>query len=274
MSIRETTPRVESLDELIQAAYLVGSRWSERWSHTIFSHWYRGIDNASYSLDPSALRNRSNGREALNNENQNNLNFWIRGRPYIPTNITTSWEKMFLMQHYGFPTRLLDWSESLMVAAYFSVRDIKSKDDGAVWILSPQWLTLKEFDQPVTHINSSHPWLQPYTIESAATQNFDEFNQRIPLPIIPDHIDERILVQQGRFTIHSYQKNSLENLANEDKKEFGDSCFIRKIIIPTHAKPTIRQQLKIFCGISESSLFPGLEGLSRAIRWDDEENKQ
>lgn len=60
------------------------------------------------------------------------------------------WDKIFVMQHYGVPTRLLDWSENPFIGMYFAVtgKDFKAtgpfpgrvltfKKDAAVWLLDP-----------------------------------------------------------------------------------------------------------------------------------------
>jgi len=48
------------------------------------------------------------------------------------------WDWIFLMQHYRAPTRLLDWSESPLVALYFALVDKLQEDsDGALWCMDP-----------------------------------------------------------------------------------------------------------------------------------------
>jgi hypothetical protein len=51
----------------------------------------------------------------------------------------TDWDVLFWMQHYGTPTRLLDWTEVLGVAVYFAQLNVRddATDVPCVWVLNP-----------------------------------------------------------------------------------------------------------------------------------------
>src|SRR5581483_6663493 len=73
--------------------------------------WYRGHSNGQWNLIPG-LHRRSDGlakEQALFNEFQ-------RFAARLFTKRDNDWETLFDMQHYGVPTRLLDWTEALGVA--------------------------------------------------------------------------------------------------------------------------------------------------------------
>lgn len=252
---------------LLQEIYRIGSLWERRWSPIPMRFWFRGVDDANHTLDPGLLRPPYVRDDLEQVEYDISHDFRIRGRPYWPIQPQNSWEELFLMQHYGFPTRLLDWTESLAAAAYFAARDVRSTVDGAVWALSPQWLVYKEKGEYATHLFAGHEWLKPYELRTTRT-NLDEFNKHVPLPLIPEHIDARIIAQRGRFTIHTFCTNALEDLGTEDRRTYGDACFLHQIRIPARAKPTIRQQALMFGGACEDTLFPDLEGLARSMRWE------
>jgi hypothetical protein len=171
------------------------------------------------------------------------------------------------MQHYGFPTRLLDWTESLSTAAYFSIRDINKEVDGAVWVLAPLWLVGRELSLTADHLSTHDGQLDLYKLREAKT-DLGEFNRHGPLPILPEHLDKRIIAQQGRFTIHTFKAGALEELGDEDCEKMGEKCFLQQIIIPYCAKPAMRQQVRMFGGACEDTLFPDIEGLSRGMRWE------
>lgn len=56
------------------------------------------------------------------------------------------------MQHYGVPTRLLDWSENPLVALYFAVENKDKETDAAIWMLRPNKLNthahINDKDEP------------------------------------------------------------------------------------------------------------------------------
>ena len=96
--------------------------------------WWRGHADSSWDLTPGIFR-----KEYKDNKGQehNMINYFMhRAAPRyarLPEKDDYSgW--LFLMQHYGIPTRLLDWTESPLLALYFAVTDEKySNSSGAVW---------------------------------------------------------------------------------------------------------------------------------------------
>ena len=265
--IRDNAVTVCSLDQLFQEVNTIGTLWEKRWSPIQMRFWFRGVDDHKYSLNPGLLRPPYINKDLENLEFSISNDFKLRGRPHFPIFPLTVWEQIFLMQHYGFPTRLLDWTESLSVAAYFGVRNINSESDGAIWILSPQWLVHKAKGEYATHLYSGHEWLEPYKMRECGT-DLIKFNKLVPLPIIPEHFDNRIIVQRGRFTIHTFQPDSIEDFGNEDFEKYGKAGFLQQIKIKSCGKAGMRQFVRIFGGATEDILFPDLDGLSRSMRWE------
>lgn len=158
----------------------------------------------------------------------------------------TAW--LFLMQHYRLPTRLLDWSESVLIAAYFAVNDQLSKP-GVLWALSPVALNENEFSlKGIFHPDGTT--IQPL-IEHA-------FNKTAPMiskiaAIWTKEIDPRIMVQLSVFTIHGCCDPL--DLRTDSKK------YLMKFEIPVESKKSIFQLLYDL-GIRESNIFPDLEHLA------------
>ncbi|MGA9698130.1 MAG: FRG domain-containing protein, partial [Acinetobacter sp.] len=111
---------VSSIEELISALSQL-SNWEIK--------WYRGQGNKDWNLIPIFLRqNARTSEKTIVNRFMQNASMLLENKP------NTYFDWMFLMQHYGVPTRLLDWSESPLVALYFAVQGHK-EEDGALWIL-------------------------------------------------------------------------------------------------------------------------------------------
>ncbi len=160
---------------------------------------------------------------------------------------------LFLMQHYRLPTRLLDWSQSPLVALYFA---IERPDDGdaALWALSPTRLNLNEAK------NASICMPDSRTVGLLGAQAFSRDSERADtriLAVLTEEADLRHLVQQSSFTLHG-RGDPL------DKGEASPS-FLVKVRIPSAAKKGLRQALALL-GINRASLFPDLENLALELQ--------
>lgn len=99
--------------------------------------WFRGHHDARWKLTPKIYRPEYLGTDEneIRNEFQSRAVQLIQGR--LPAD---KWEWYFLMQHYGVPTRLLDWTENALIALYFAIEGHPSNCDAGVWVLDPTWL--------------------------------------------------------------------------------------------------------------------------------------
>lgn len=79
------------------------------------SVWYRGHSNSHYHLIPTIHR-----AQGLMAHEQAAFNEFHRTAARLFTPRDNDWETLFDMQHYGLPTRLLDWSKVLGVALAFA----------------------------------------------------------------------------------------------------------------------------------------------------------
>lgn len=220
--------------------------------------WYRGQADYSWGLVPSVQRR---GKLGEHDEQYITTNFMIQTRrlkgdtpdPYNRA------EWLTLMQHYGLPTRLLDWSESPLVALYFALSESLGDSDAGVWVLNPMKLNLKmgygKYVPPIDYKSVSGD------LESAFSGQRNTIDEKYDIKsrIIACHgvgSDLRMYVQQSDFTLHSSKKRLNEILLKDE------SCdYLYKICIPKRVKEMLRMQLDVM-GFHESTIYPDMEHIA------------
>src|SRR5437879_3789096 len=124
--------------------------------------WFRGQRSAQWDLRPRIYR----PEYARAEESEIRLDFEGNGLQLATTNLNrTKWEWYFLMQHYGAPTRLLDWTDNPLIALFFSILDHPGDCDAAVWILDPWWLNQKMRKGIEGPMEADWPDAQPYLLD-------------------------------------------------------------------------------------------------------------
>src|SRR5262245_13882265 len=102
--------------------------------HKVFDRFpgnviYRGVRDATFQLLTSLGRMIHVPRRE-----RGEVEAWIfdefkrKSRPHIQRPPTTDWDWLALAQHYELPTRLLDWTENPLIAAYFAVAQAATAD--------------------------------------------------------------------------------------------------------------------------------------------------
>ncbi len=220
---------------------------------TIF--WFRGQRDASWNVSAGVFRDD-------HAEHERNYVHRFRSRAgtryaHLPRQDELAmW--LSLMQHYGLPTRLLDWSRSPLIASYFAMEEAlftrtDPTTDAAIWVLEPHELNVIECGEDVTP-NLDARMCEPF-VKPAFTHRSRE-EKKVLAVMAPEH-DLRMFVQQGCFTIHSDQTPF-------DLRPKADR-YLHKLVIPKSAVKSFGRDLEV-CGFRKGDIFPDLGNLATELR--------
>ena len=191
---------------------------------------YRGVKDSSFTLTPKVGRNTKSTQSKIEEKEKTMLRLFreqaFARLDFRPEN---DWEVLAIAQHHGLPTRLLDWTQNPLVAAFFAVEEEHSSKDSAVYAYhSAKYILTKKYSDPFTR------------------DTVGKF--------IPAHVTPRITAQTGIFTIHP------------NPKEAFTSSDIKRAVISNDLRKPLKKILARY-GIHRASLFPDLDGLAAYIKW-------
>jgi hypothetical protein len=193
------------------------------------------------------------------------LRSYIRySRPHVQSSTSNEWEELFSAQHHGVPTRLLDWTYSPLVAAFFATRPSRTDEhDRAVWRLDWQRmhgkfglpslaLLPRDLDSLYEEGGHATPW-----------EFFKRSTRAKPFACLvePPSLDQRIVAQAAVFTLCTDKTHAFDAFL----EAHGLADALTRFIIPGDRVSSIRDQLDLV-GVDERRLFPDLDGVAAAIR--------
>jgi hypothetical protein len=257
---------------------------------------YRGIDKTDLDsvIDSLDLMERDLYREFANKS--------VRRLPaseVFRDRSASAWETLISAQHYGTPTRLLDWTANPFAAAYFAASD-SPQDDAVIWFANPSKLPVParlgrlhedrglrveqvrryaadadlSFMVPVSKMLAGFPTEQTDT-QPNPDPRFDQTESPdysgIMVFLEVPFTNPRIEAQSGLFSVYistGDQEIVLDQAEyiSEVETKFCDK-ILGRIIIPASAKVKIISDLDRHMKVNAFSLFPDLEGLSAYLRW-------
>jgi hypothetical protein len=168
----------------------------------------------------------------------------------------------FLQQHYGMPTRLLDWSNNPLAGLYFAVANKEHDADAGKFIALDAYQFAAFQGAPAEgepHVRgvatSGRIYIREAVQVISAWKKKEDFGD-YAIALRPDHLDSRMALQRSCFTFHPPKCKRL------DAKTLG--C-LWEFEIPSGAKPHLRAELAML-GIDDFSIYGDLDHLATRLK--------
>jgi hypothetical protein len=199
--------------------------------------------------------------------------FLVSYQSYLVNNSLSAWDLYALMQHHGLPTRLLDWSESALVALFFALTsEPESGSDRAIWIINPFELNrktvgIKSLFCPAVianneiNIEENKLNLDNYLPGNIKPKGVERVIPEKPVAINATQHLRRVSAQKGCFTVNGFSKDSIDTYLK-------DTEHCQKITIKISSNHNRIKMIKTLAtlGIDEELIYQDLDSLCSKIK--------
>lgn len=220
--------------------------------------WFRGHRDHTWRLEASTYRSdqhRTGERAMLARFRQEAA---AAGLQYA----FDEWGWITFAQHHALPTRLLDWSQSPLVALFFACEPAPDLDtigveaDGEFFVLYPNELNVDAGDN-----DGGHPRL--LTDADSRLEDYlpgnDSRNPSKPRAVVAPLVFDRIRFQTGTFTV------AQSSTATVHPEPLRSAAALQSFVVPGHAKEDLRGQLEIL-GLNDVSIYRDLDRIATRIK--------
>jgi FRG domain len=224
-----------------------------------YSHWaFRGERDERWPLYCSLSRYLQNfgvARAAWPAQEDRILRIFKRkAHHFLPK--APEWDDDFqwlaLMQHHGAPTRLIDFTWSPYVAAFFALE--RTLADGVVWAMNPARIDSSRAPRPVR--------MDP-RLKGNFRRYFLKGNQRFIWMGEPHTMNQRLIAQSGTFAVPGAIDVPVEEIVSQSDPE----NVLAKIILRNAVRETGMRELYRM-NITYATLFPDLDGLAKSMGYE------
>jgi len=224
--------------------------------------WFRGHSDISWELKPGVYRNsfpKNNEEKRLEFEQSLAQDFRVFSSGLRVGNEDDA-QLYFLQQHFGMPTRLLDWSNNPLAALFFAAISNEDKD-GELFLMdatkiAPLTAGKKfaghNFSGIATGTNPVFLKALKTIYEWKTVRDFPDFI----IPVRPDYFNKRISLQSSCFTFHVPNAQEVNQLNNTSLTSFK---------IPRNSKHSIIKELSLL-GIDHFNIFGDLASLATTLK--------
>ncbi|MFZ0934246.1 MAG: FRG domain-containing protein [Bryobacteraceae bacterium] len=224
-----------------------------------YSHWaFRGERNERgplYSSLSLYLRNFGVTPEAWPLQEERILRIFKRkAHQFLPR--PPEWDDDFewlaLMQHHGAPTRLIDFTWSPYVAAFFALEHALA--EGVVWAMNPARIDSSRARKPVrTDLRA----------EGSFRRHFLQGHHRFIWMGEPHTMNRRLIAQSGTFAVPGVLNMPIDEILSDADQE---NILAKFVLSHSMREVALRELYRM--NITYATLFPDLDGLAKSMGYE------
>jgi hypothetical protein len=230
---------------------------------------FRGQSNSEWDLETTLQRsniieNFPHFEDEILDDFKRGLKFYL-DKEELPE---STLEYFSMLQHFGAPSRLLDFTKSPYIAAYFAFEQASEQiEKVAIWVVNKINLFQRSIYYFENKIDFTKNKNTNYTFDDLVFEDAFEKSKRenfnCIFPTEPINQNKRYHFQQSIFLTQGNPYEQFGKQLDFINKDILKKTFMKVTIPSTEKKNAIRDLIKM--NVNRATLFPGLDGFAKSL---------